>query len=182
MKFTPEMITKEMKDAARLVLMSMAYTETIKTIVMNYRQKVLADMQPRVDPQWGKGKLGLEDRGTITDPDDMYLAGDKIMDEYDRKCRIERDKAGLKVEKDEYCPLLVAEDLQRKAEHAMVAALQPLTGVTLELLLCSTDGLENLKKYLDLTLRLITPLLDEKSGADMLKRAGRAMREIGKEA
>jgi hypothetical protein len=145
-------ITQDMKQAAKNVFMAMAFTQTIKPIVEGYQHKILNEMQ-------------FKDKYTgdiITNPFNDYLMSADDFNTYLRMCNYERIKAGLKVKSAEYCPLLVAEDLQRQAERVFVETMEPITHLTADKVLCSKDGLANYKKLIDLSLRLLAPYIDKK--------------------
>ena len=140
-------ITEEMKTAAKAVFMAMALVKTIKPIVEGYQRKIINEMKP-LDRY--KGQI-------ITNPNQSYQMGDSDFKIYLTRCNEERIKAGLKVENEEYCPLLVAEELQRKAERVFIDVMEPITHLSADRVLCSQNGLDNYHKLIDLSLRLLTP-------------------------
>lgn len=151
-RFTPDMITANMKEAAKSLVCAMAYVQTIKPVVDAYHQKILDEMQPVVSDIWPRiaGKR-------ITDIRESYLMGDEEHTEYLRRVNEERIKAGFVVENEDYCPLLVAEHEQVKAEWAFISAMEPLTGINNDSPLYG----ENREKYLKLCLGLVVPLLNK---------------------
>jgi hypothetical protein len=150
-------ITPEMKQAAKTVFKAMAFAQTIRPIVEGYQQKIIDEIKPRVDPKhgWAKNK-------TVTTFKDSCLMCDEDFKIYLKRCNEERIKAKLHVDNEEFCPLLVAEDLQRQAERAFIEAMEPITHLTLDKVLCSKNGLENYRKLIDLSLRLLAPYVDNK--------------------
>lgn len=56
--------------------------------------------------------------------------------------------------KAEYCPALIAESAVRNAERALVDKSSRWLGVTTDDLLCSKNGLERYRKYIDLLCKL----------------------------
>lgn len=166
MKFNKSMITADMKKAAELVFVAMAWTETVRPIVEGYQRLILEDMQAPVAATWSERVRG--DQKIITNPEHTYLMEEGDFAIYLARTKEERDQAGLHVDNDVFCPLLVAEDMQRKAERVLVEAMQPLTGISFDRLICSRNGIENKKKYLDLTLRLLAPFV--KDSGEMMKR------------
>jgi hypothetical protein len=153
-------ITQDMKQAAKNLFMAMAFTETIRPIVEGYQRKIINEMKPQVNERDSKiSRLGFK---TITEPKHSYLMNNTDFKIYLNRCNEERIKAGLKVKNDEYCPLLVAEDLQRQAERVFVETMEPITHLTADKVLCSKDGLANYKQLIDISLRLLAPYVDNK--------------------
>lgn len=126
--------------AAEAVFACMALVATVRPIVEAYQSRILLDL--------GWGHLPLEQ--TYTMPDAVFQV-------YHERCKEARDLAGLVVDDPEFCPLLVAGHLQTKAEHALVDAMEPITHLSFDKLLCSRNGLQNLREYVELTLRLLAP-------------------------
>lgn len=135
--------TEGMREAAKEVFTAMAYTKTIRGIVEPYRNRILVEIKA----------VNVETGEPVTKDFDAYLMSDEQFNLYVKRCNEERIKAGLKVECEGYCPLLVAEELERKAKRALIKALNPITGVDVDGLLCL--GMDNYHKYVDLSLRLM---------------------------
>jgi hypothetical protein len=150
-------ITEEMKQAAKTLFKAMAFTQTIKPIVRGYQQKIIDEIKPQTNTKYAWTK-----KYTITKPEDAYLMSDEDFQVYLKRCNEERIKAKLHVENEEFCPLLVAEDLQRQAERAFIETMEPITHLTPDRVLCSKNGLENYRKLIDLSLRLLAPYVDNK--------------------
>ncbi len=148
--FTP---TTAMVGAAQAVFMSMAYLDTIRPVVLAYKTKILADGQWHIRPAFA-ARLGDE---VILDPNTAYLMSDSDFEDYDAKCKLARDLARLPVDRDDQCPLLVAENLRMQAERELIDAMSSTTNITSHQLWCL--GVEAYKKYLDLTLRLLAPFV-----------------------
>ena len=103
----------------------------------------------------------------ITDPNRTYLCNNEAdLDWYYRVVDARLRLAGLKpddMDRD-YCPALVAEDRQRKAEWAIIDEAAQMLGV-LEgkgefnsALLCAKDGLQKRQEFIDLTVGLVLSL------------------------
>jgi hypothetical protein len=151
-KPTPEMIR-----AAETCFAAMALTETIRPIVEGYQRRILAEMQAPFAKEWtDRGMKGH----TILEPEHTYLMENSDFQTYLARCREEQAKAGLHTDSPEYCPLLVAENLQMQAEHALIDAMEPVTHITREMIWERSNALENLKKLLDLTLRFMAKFCD----------------------
>lgn len=153
-KFNP---TKEMIQAAEAVLMAKAYVETIRPIVRAYQSKVLDiyrftnKKELEIINKCGRMADHIKEE-VITDPKDSWKLSDQDFQIYLRDTKEERDKAGLKVDKDDQCPLLVAEYLLCQAEGNLIDQMEPITKI-------KRDQLWNLKhraKLIDLSLKLLT--------------------------
>jgi len=147
-KFNP---TKEMIEAAKSVFMAMAWVDTIRPVVESYEKAILARHQFHIAKEWID--KGMTDR-VILESKSTYLMEDADFKIFNAETFEERDKAGLKVDKPEFCPLLTAECLQVDAEYKLIEAMKPVTRL-------ETSSLwgENRKKFLDLTLKLLAPFV-----------------------
>jgi hypothetical protein len=151
-------ITKDMIQAAKTVFKAMAFTQTIRPIVEGYQQQIINEMKPQANERDAKNcQLGFK---IITSPKQSYLMNNTDFQIYLKRCNEERIKAKLHVKSEEYCPLLVAEDLQRQAERAFIDIMEPVTHLTADKVLCT--GLDNYKQLIDLSLRLLAPYVDNK--------------------
>lgn len=139
--------TKEMIKAAKNVLIAMAYTETVRPIVLKYQQKEIDIMQA----------VNRYDGSIITNPAHSYLMSDEDFEIYHKAIKEARDKAGLKVEHEDHCPLLVAEALQRNAERYLCDTMYPISKLSTDDVICSPGGLELYKELINLNLRLLLP-------------------------
>lgn len=144
-------ITNKMKEAAHTVFMAMAYTKTVRPIVEGYQKRIIEEIHPVVAVDFQR--MGFS---TITDPKDSYLMNENDFKVYLDRSHEEAIKAGFKVEHD-YCPLLIAEDLQCQAEHAFIKAMYPITHLKVDDVLIA--GLDKYHKLIDLSLRLLAPFV-----------------------
>ncbi|MCK9209267.1 MAG: hypothetical protein M0P61_00385 [Ignavibacteriaceae bacterium] len=145
---TPEMIT-----ATKAVLAAKALVLTIRPIVEGYEKEILAKHRFT-----NKAEVAmLTEHGheakerVILDPKESYQMGDEDFNAYWNECKAERERNGLKVERDDFCPLLVAENLERQANRVLLEAMQPITGI-------DPDDLWNMdhrKQLIDLSIKLI---------------------------
>lgn len=146
----------------------MAACEAIRPIVEGYEREILARHRWENNEEVAKyGHKGVKKR-VILEPKDAWLLDEADFKIYDQECKAARDKAGLKVEDDGFCPLLVAEDLECKAKRVFIEAMQPITGLDPDDVLCGPDGVKNYDKLVDLSLRLLAPFVG--SAADILKK------------
>ena len=143
-KFKP---TTDMIESAKTLLMAMAYVQTIAPTVKAYRKKALDEV---------KG-INRYDGTVVSDIELDYQLTDEDFLRYLALTKKYRDAEGLKVDDDDYCPLLVAEHLVTKAQWALIESMEVITGIKQDELLCS--GMENYKKYIYLTLRLLIPFV-----------------------
>ena len=145
--------TEEMIKAAKLVFLAMAHVQTVRPVVEGYQREILADISP-INRYNGK---------VITDLKQSYCMSDKDFAEYMRRSKVDQDRNGFVVPPD-FCPLLMAEHAQQKAEWLLIDAVAPSLGVKPDLITSTLDGY---KKFIDLTLRMLAPLVGE--SADILK-------------
>jgi hypothetical protein len=151
----------EMIRAAENCFAAMAFTETIRPIVEGYQREILEYEKYPYNP---KMMLRREKAPAdyISNLKHTYMLTDEDAKHYYKRCNEERIKAKLHVDSEEYCPLLVAEHLQRDAEHALIDVMFPITHISREMIWNGSNALEHLKKLLDLTLRLMAGFVDTK--------------------
>ena len=123
----------------------MAYTETIRPIVEKYKQDILNDMKP-------KHRRSNE---IITDIKYDWTMSEKDFKVYLKRCNKARKEAGLNSDNSDQCPLLVAENLQREAEHKLIDAMYPITNVNISDIFSNEKGLKIYDKFIDLSLRFV---------------------------
>lgn len=157
------MITKEKKDfkptadmvkAAKNVVACMAIVETIRPIVEGYKRKILANMRSRKADKFRDVESIPE---IILEPKDAWKMGDKDFKFYLSECNKDRVKAGLHVDDPEFCPLLVAENMLRKAKSVLIDAMEPITKIKAD----SIYNPEHSEQLVELTLRLLAPFVKE---------------------
>ncbi len=106
--------------AARAYFQAQALVETLRPVITGIKAALLTEMQIRVADKWIE--RGVEDGGPITDPARAYLmsAEDaaRFFPELDARIRA----AGFTEQPEGYCPLLVAEALQRDAANVVLDA------------------------------------------------------------
>ena len=107
----------------------------------NYIRSIVAPYQRRV--------LEVLD---VRDAEELYLADDKVAQSCFEEFNIQREKAGLKVKDEGYCPLLVAEYETIKAKQEFVNYCAQYTGMDWDSLLCS--GVKNCQKMVDIIQKL----------------------------
>ena len=145
-KPTPEMIM-----AAETVFLAMAFTETIRPVVVGYQTKVLEKHKFLYTRK--------EDGDYVKTSEHTYLMKETDFKIYLEECNKEQELAGLKTETPDHCPLLVAENEQRKAENILMEVFKPLTGLDVSRI---NMRLDTRKKFLDLTLKYMSRFVDTK--------------------
>lgn len=108
---------RENYNLAMAVCKAQAVAETMKEAVEKIQRQILREVELYDDLAAGR------ERQRITDPKLTYLSTDEAAcQRYFAECNKRTRAAGLKPDDmpDEYCPALVAEDIQRKAERALL--------------------------------------------------------------
>lgn len=120
--------SRDNRGLALAVCKATAYAETMREAVDKIQRAILAEI-PLYDDMMAEHN-GTE-RQRITDPRLTYLSKDEpAWQRYFAECNIRERAAGLKPADmiDDYCPALVAEDLQSKAERALLDSGGALCG------------------------------------------------------
>lgn len=142
--------------AVNAYFVARAYAETVREAIHKIDISILRDEKTgkwlyRTDPARLHGRENME---FITDPERAYMMSDDDAADY----YAERDKRihenGWNVKKG-YCPALIAESLQRDAERLIVSTTGPLFGIDANDLLCAKNGLEQYRKFIDLTCKMV---------------------------
>lgn len=158
-KFKP---TKQQVQAARLLFLAIAYAETVRPVVEGYQRKILAAHNWPMAQKWidasarRRGDKYMNGE-PILDPKDSFLLEDDASAIYFAALDDEAKAAGFKDLKPGYCPLLMAENVVRDAERALIDAMAEITKIT-------NDNIWNLgydkrNEYLELTKKLFAPFV-----------------------
>lgn len=145
-KPTPPMI-----EAAKAVFMAMATKQLIEPIVRGYQSEILAKHQWHTRPEW-RERLGDQ---VITDPKLSYLLSAEDFAVFDAECKAARQAANLHVEKDDQCPLCVAETNLIKAQARLMDAMSHVTNLSWDR--CRILPTEKREQAIELTLQLLGP-------------------------
>lgn len=139
-----EQWAREHYRMAETVCMAQAFAQCEKERVAAYIKPLFDLYNFRVKPEW-VDRLGRE---IITDPDDLYLSDLESPEylDFSKQCDVEHRKHGFNGPQG-HCPALIAEDLQRQAEYALLLVGGELFGVNFT----EVYG-ERRKKALDLLL------------------------------
>lgn len=103
----PYELTPELRSLIKSVVTTKVWVETVHPIVTGYQKAILKE----IDATDNEGK-------PITDPRMSYRMDDAKAEIYFARCVEEADKKKLRHEPD-CCPLLEAENLERKAKKAL---------------------------------------------------------------
>lgn len=144
--------SKELVKAAENVFLAMAQTQTVRAIIEPIQIKILTNGQY-------KSKYGT--RAVIVRAFDSYQMSDEDFSDYSAKLHAEYLANGFEVEMN-ICPLLVAEDLERKAKRLLVEKsfeIMPSKIMTLERIM--TAKLELYHQYIDITLKYLARFVDK---------------------
>lgn len=163
---TAASVAANLRPAVDAVLMTTAYAQLMREKVDAIRREILTECP--LTPSELALKLGEPE--PITDPKEVYLCEDaaQLEDYYAESDKRER-AAGLKpadMEK-EYCPALVAENIQMEAEHLMLDCFAELIkfeggGKTFRhLLLCR--GMDEYKRAKELCIKIVVNMPGYKS-------------------
>lgn len=149
-------MSKALRPYVDTVLLSMAHSQLWREQVDAMERDILTADTYYTDPRWVKKDAEPE---RITDPKQAYLLRDEDFATYYAECQRRIKAAGWPVTRDGNCPALEAESLQMEAEHALIeAAREWFPNASLERLTQGTankNGLETLKEYLDLLIKLV---------------------------
>lgn len=159
-KFSP---TAEQIRATRFLLAAMAHESMVSPIVSAYQSEILARNRWPKDPKWaeiGAGQEGHDEwfAAPILDDKQVYLMSAEHFEAYRDECRAAQARARLVSESPDHCPKLVAEYQTLQARRALVKALEPVTGITWDVL---AMRLENIEKFIDLALKVMAPFVGD---------------------
>ena len=154
--------TPEQIRAAETLFLAMAHEQTVTPIVEAYQREILARREWMPAPKWremmeeGGGKAPDDFIRRITSPDDAFLMSDADTKLYAEECNKAREAAGLKVESDEFCPMLVAKHARVLAENALIDAMDAtIPGISR----VRTAALSKRYEALELIRKLLAPFV-----------------------
>lgn len=150
-------ITEELRTAVKMVLNAKAYADTIRPTIEKIQQTILDAFQFPVDPKYRKEGKHIPE--IVTRNFDNYLMSEADAKAYTDLLHEEYKKAGFDVEYG-YCPLLIAENLEREAKREMVRASAYIAkdhGIT-DINQLLYGKLELLYKYHNLIIGLVVSL------------------------
>lgn len=153
-KFKP---TDEMIAAAEAVFAAKALVLQMTTIVLGYQSRILAEHQWMPAKEWQEGERPFLE--PITNPKDSYLLEENDFLTYLDLCNKARMQAGLVIEKEGQCPLLVAQDLERRATRHLFDVFEQINKFSYSDILQSRDCIENIIRATSLMLTLMAPFV-----------------------
>jgi hypothetical protein len=150
-----------MIQAAENLFAAMAFEQTVRPIVEDYQRKILAERIWRCAPEYlERAKRRACDEPVVSHVTDIKLAWTMLKADfalYIERCNEERIAAGLAVETEAHCPLLVAEDATRKAKYALCDAMACVTKIPADAAVTLKQADYN--RMVDLSLRLLAPFV-----------------------
>jgi hypothetical protein len=151
MQLTKEIMMNPPQDliqAAEDAFSCQAWTRIIRTKIEKWQQEVLNKFNYKVAPQWVDAyeKVGEEMPEFIKTHDKMYLSNEKDFAHYMTEMYQRRkDEFPIAFE---YCPLPIAEEMERDANRNLVVALEPYTGMNVDNLIYT--GMKVYERYLEI--------------------------------
>ena len=140
-------------QAARNLMVAMAHVQLVEPIVTGYQRAILERHQWGVSPEMAELSCGKD---VITDPKHAYLLSDANAAIYYAACDEAKKASGLKVARPDNCPWLEAQNQVLDAQRALVAALEPATRVTWDMLM---RKFSDMPRYIELSLKLMAPFV-----------------------
>ena len=142
------------QSAVVTLLNAQAYLETVRSIIIPKKNAILKDFMYKVAEKHERRQIGEY----ITDEKHAYLMSDEDFKHYMKACHAMYLEEGFNV-KFEYCPVLIAESLERDAKKALIDIFEPYTGLSHHKLICS--GLKNFNNYVEYITILTTPKIKD---------------------
>ena len=124
-KFTQVMI-----EAASALVLAQARLDRIKPIVIGYQTAVLEKHRFQIAEKWRP--YFEPDLSVVLTPAHAHLLGDRDFARYLDECEVAIHAYGLKTERPGLCPLGDAAYQVNKAKKALVAAMAPITMISLD--------------------------------------------------
>jgi len=113
-------ISAELKEAVKTVLAAKAYTETIRPVIMEIKQAILSGNVYMISDEWTKHPAHPIEARRITNDEDAYLMSYEDSNAYITLLHKAYLTKGFTVPDWGYCPLLMAENIEREALRNMV--------------------------------------------------------------
>jgi hypothetical protein len=136
----PRAFAREIEPIVNTVLLATAHAQVLREKCDKIQRRLL-----------DSGRYGGD-----CNPDHVYLLPDEAAARYFADLDAAYREAGWTDLEPGYCPALMAESLQRDAERALIeSARVAFPDVTVDRLLCAPRGLERLREYLDLLIKLV---------------------------
>lgn len=157
--------SRELQAAAKAVLVAKAAVETTRPKIHAIQEDLILALSPKVADDYREGRRAVEDEYVTRE--NAWMMSDEDAERFYPELDKAYREAGFTEIENGQCPLLIAEDLLRKAERLFMEASIELTakaGFTPEMvetvITCGmSDGLKRRKEYLDLNLRYVVPFI-----------------------
>ena len=151
-ELTREDITQELVDAVAAYIQAKAQATVMREAVDEVAREVLDEVE----------LMNYRTGEPITNPDRTYLAEEGPLYDYFARMDARLRDAGLKPDDmgRDYCPALVAEDAQHKAEVAVITEAAKMLEMDKpervnNRLLCQENGLDARQEFIDITASLV---------------------------
>lgn len=139
-----------MITAAKNCLAQQACYETILPTIKCIQRDVLLELRP----------LDKRTKEIITEPDNTWKMSDDDFKDYEALLHGRYIKKGFKV-KFGYCPLLISEQELIKSKKVLIDTMEPITGLQSMMIINARNGLKLFDDFVEITLRLITPYIED---------------------
>ena len=165
--------TPELIEAAELLFAAKAWVNTVKPIVRRIQQSVLDSHEFHPIDKY----KDTERDGPIKEPERTYLMTDSDFEIYFAECKRAYAREGLHTDKPEFCPLLVAENIERQARDLMLERARYITNIDHN----QIWKLEFIHKLEELTCNLLSPFVDSERAIQRLIKSNPTAKVLKKE-
>lgn len=151
--------TAEQIQAARHLLLAIAHRDVVTPIVEAYQADILARHAWPKAARWAQVRADRAGHAEwlakpVLADNEAFLLSDEHYALYLSECSAAQVAAGLITRHADECPKLVARELVRKAQLALVALMEPVAGVDWDAI---AMDLNTMDQYIDLCLLLLAP-------------------------
>lgn len=149
-------ITPAMRQCVNTVLLAQVHYQVQKERMDALDAELLSVGDWPIDPKWSERCRSFSHQTHVRTGNDLHLLREDLWDPYYAERQRRVDAMGYTLPRGQ-CPACVAETLLSQAEHCLIEAFEPLTGIQCEHLL---SRFEHYKPYVDLLLKLVINLPD----------------------
>lgn len=121
-------VSKKLIKKAESVFLAMAYTQMVRPIVEKYQKEIVKETPFFVSDEVVKIDLKYIINKRILSPNEMYLADEESSERYFNLLDKAAADNGFKVKR-RYCPLLIAENLEREAKNELLKEAEYITNI-----------------------------------------------------
>ncbi|OES24691.1 hypothetical protein [Alteromonas macleodii] len=156
------------KTALVALLQARAFLETITPYYTEISQRAISKIEPVVeDNSLNRDTIPERIGAPIINVDDLYLANEETAAAIYADIKTHMHIKGFTPSKPENCAFLEARTLVREAEHLLIKAMEPYTGISTTMLYQPTQR----TKYFELVLKCLVPLAKQ-TGVELNLYAG----------